>query len=89
MAIICIFSSNAAAQMERLAMGGNGNGNMRGVFPANEKALQRYGDQMDLQSMPFTPQCEIGNCYSCSCTGRSVDRTASSESLCASCVVPI
>ncbi len=39
-----------------------------GGFPRDENA-KRSNNQMDLQSM--TPQCRIGNCYLCSCAGRS------------------
>ena len=63
--IIAIFISNAEAQtivnddMERR------------LFPVDANAVKSHHNQMDLQSMPFTPQCNIGNCYYCSCIGKS------------------
>jgi hypothetical protein len=42
-----------------------------GGFPRVENA-KGSNNQMDFQSM--TPQCNIGNCYMCSCVGKSEER---------------
>ena len=39
------------------------------VSLAHEYAMKT--DELDLQSMPYIPQCGIGNCYFCNCIGKS------------------
>jgi hypothetical protein len=72
-AFFLLITELLTAQMGEEAMGSNGNRRkIHGVFAANGNAFRSYNNQMDLQSM--TPQCQIGNCFMCSCVGGSEER---------------
>ncbi len=72
-AIFLLITKLLTAQMGEEAMGSNGNRHkIHGVFAADGNAFRSYNNQMDLQSM--TPQCQTGNCFMCSCVGKSEER---------------
>jgi hypothetical protein len=68
--IFLLITELLSAQMGEETMGSNGKiHGISGVFAADGDAIRSYHNQMDLQSM--APKCQIGNCYMCSCVGKS------------------